>query len=83
MKPANGKGRDEPKRDPERLRKHIHDANGNVFLSQERMSRIRWEQSVRASCLKRKGKHIKDKSSRRFDCTCGSEDCLGNIVDMY
>lgn len=68
----------------ERQRAHINKTVGSrpdagIFLPQRRMNQIRWEQSIMHSIARREGVTVT--TTRRFDCSCGSIGCLGNIID--
>lgn len=69
-----------------RTRRHIRDVKGErwhrqdvgVFLPQWRMRQIRWEEALMHAQAKREGKRVGD--TYRFDCRCGSDECIGNIM---
>lgn len=67
--------------DSSRKRAHIR-RGGRVFLPQERMRRIRWEESMAHSHIKRspvirKGKVVPHHVVH-YSCTCGSIDCIAS-----
>jgi hypothetical protein len=57
-----------------RRRAHIDRAE-RVFLPEERMRQIRWEESVAHSQAKQRG--IEEYKLVHMDCHCGSVECLG------
>jgi hypothetical protein len=58
----------------DRRRNHI-DRCERVFLPQERMRHIRWEESVALAQAKRKG--LRGTKMIHRNCHCGSVECLG------
>lgn len=59
----------------ERKRRYDHiNEGGRVFLPQERMRQIRWEECVVNAAMKRRG--IDRPVIRHRNCCCGSIECI-------